>query len=117
MLVGALFLQTPFPDFVLGVSQGVRMNSSMMPQHKQVSYTHSMGSGSRYSASHPRQSASPESSNTNSPVDHYQYMVPQSMANMYPGQTQSSMAGAWGTLKPEDGVIYPYGRSQDHARY
>ena len=118
MLVGALFLHTPFPEFVLGMSQNVRMNSSGIQQPRQVPYSQSVGGGSRYSVSHPRQSASPDSSNTNSPIDHYQYMMPQNMASMYSGQTQptSAMTGAWGALKAEEG-IYPYGRSHEHARY
>jgi hypothetical protein len=119
MLVGALFLHTPFPEFVLGMSQNVRMNSSAIPQQRQIPYSQSMGGGSRYSVSHPRQSSSPDSSNTNSPIDHYQYMMPQNIASIYPGQNQptSSMAGTWGALKAEDGAIYPYARSQEHTRY
>ncbi|KAF8634233.1 hypothetical protein AX15_000995 [Amanita polypyramis BW_CC] len=120
ILIGALFLHSPFPDFVLGMPSAVRMSSpTVLQQHRQAHYSQVMSGGARYPTSHPRHSASPDSSNTNSPVDAYHYMVPQTMTSVYhqQNQTSSSIAGAWGSMKGEDGIIHPYGRAQDHPRF
>jgi hypothetical protein len=111
MLVGALFLRGPFPDFVLGVPASIQMPSSLMPQRRQVSYPQVMGTGSSYNISHSRPTSSPASSGTDSPIDPFPYMVPPTVSNVYTPQSQPSSSMA------DYGVIYPYTKSQNHQRY
>ncbi|KIL60295.1 hypothetical protein M378DRAFT_26607 [Amanita muscaria Koide BX008] len=96
MLVG-VFLQGPFPDFILGVSTPLQL-----PQTRQLSYNHGTGAGS-YDTAYSRPTSSPASSGSHSPVDSYPYMA----ISGYAAQNQSAGYDA----------TYPYTRAQNQQRY
>ncbi|KAF8623185.1 hypothetical protein AX17_007510 [Amanita inopinata Kibby_2008] len=125
MLVGALFLYGPFPDFILGTSAAtLPMPSSIIQPPRQVHYSQVMGgntgSASAYAAishqhqhqhqhattagnnhhqshhhHHHRQSSSPNGSDQR---QQYRYMVPRNIPGVYPptAQTQASTAAGSG---------------------
>ncbi|KAF9010274.1 hypothetical protein BDQ17DRAFT_1388208 [Cyathus striatus] len=113
LLVGALFFDTPFPDFVLGHSTppNIPMSPGMMQQARHPYYQQTMVPQASYgSPSHHAHSRSPHRSNPNSPIEHpvpghrqeqYRYIMPRGpYAN--PGQS-SADPSAW---TPEDEAHY-----------
>lgn len=101
LLVGALFFDRPFPDF-LGLNSPVvplgPAIPAVPPMHSQTSYPHGMVPASPY---HPHsQSVSPHRSNPNSPVDpathagHGQEQYQQYMMTYGPGGNTPSSGGS-----------------------
>ncbi|PFH48965.1 hypothetical protein AMATHDRAFT_86763 [Amanita thiersii Skay4041] len=122
MLVGALFLYGPFPDFILGTaSPGVPMSSSIM-QARHVHYTQSMGAAGAYAPSHHGHSTPTTRSNIDQSgvagqrQDPYRYMVPRVVPGVYPtqGQASSSTSSTWNMVKNEDDG-YNFPGSPDHT--
>lgn len=117
LLVGALFLYSAFPDFVVGGIPSPTIPTSlhaMQARHPQY-----MTASSSYSISpHHRHghSASPRS-NPNSPLEShmghrqepYRYIVPRTMTSSYPNPgpaSSSSAASGWSMIKAEEDVNY-----------
>ncbi|KAJ3508284.1 hypothetical protein NLJ89_g5840 [Agrocybe chaxingu] len=114
VLVGALFFDMPFPDFIAGISSPI---SPLTPMAMQPS---------RHAQHAP--SLSPHRSDPNSPVeqpiaahrqDPYRYIIPRSGQAAYGNPPTSSTTADpnWGTVKAEDDSPYSAFPSQHNPPY
>lgn len=104
LLVGALFLTSPFPDFVLG--SPIPLSPGAMPgyaaPYQSLSPPYASSSRHHQTSSPPEQSYSINHANTGNGQDQYRYMVPRT----YSTSSSSSSGDQWPSIKDEDRETY-----------
>ncbi|KAF9500602.1 hypothetical protein BDN71DRAFT_1028871 [Pleurotus eryngii] len=117
LLVGALFLYAPFPDFIMNaapLSPGIISPSPrhQYPQHAASSsgpYTsssrhHQTSSSQRHATGHPASQSDP--TNPGLRHDQYRYIMPRTVPSNYPGSSTSASDPTWSNVKGEEDPAY-----------
>lgn len=129
VLVGALFLDTPFPSFVGGIPSPISPVTPTVMQQSSRHYQQRVAPITPYGGSSPHRhvpSLSPHNSDRNSPngqpmaahrQDPYRYIIPRSGHTAYPSLGQPSSSSdvhAWSGIKTEDENGYGNYASSHH---